>query len=181
MNCMTRLRINVKNDKAIDEAALKAIDGVLGIVHDRENYVEVVVGPGKSSKCIEVCRRMGIPSTNLDWQANKEAVKSRQKDNPARSALKIFGEIFVPLIPGVIASGLCAGINTLIMQLNPGWANDRILGVLCLMLGLINTSFLTYLTAWTGYRAAERFGGSRSKNGSAATSPPRWTSSSRRS
>ena len=159
MNCMTRLRINVKNDKAIDEAALKAIDGVLGIVHDRENYVEVVVGPGKSSKCIEVCRRMGIPSTNLDWQANKEAVKSRQKDNPVRSALKIFGEIFVPLIPGVIASGLCAGINTLIMQLNPGWANDRILSVLCLMLGLINTSFLTYLTAWTGYRAAERFGG----------------------
>ena len=165
-NCMTRLRIKVKDDQAIDTEALKSVAGVLGIVHDRANYVEVVVGPGKSSKCGAVCRQMGIPasgpqdlSKEQDWKKNKEAVKARQKDSSVRSALKIFGEIFVPLIPGVIASGLCAGLNILIQQTNPGWEESRFLSVVCTLLSLIHTSFLTYLTAWTGYRAAERFGG----------------------
>ena len=165
-NCMTRLRIKVKDDQAIDTAALKSVSGVLGTVHDRANYVEVVVGPGKSSKCGAVCRQMGIPASGLqdlskeqDWKKNKEAFKAGQKDSSVRSALKIFGEIFVPLIPGVIASGLCAGLNILIQQTNPGWEESRFLSVVCTLLSLIHTSFLTYLTAWTGYRAAERFGG----------------------
>ena len=216
-NCMTRLRIQVRDDSAIDEKGLKSIDGVLGIVHDRENYIEVVVEPGKSSKCGAVCRQMGIPAADLstaqsagaadsaakhsapqdagtgpdsseprvaaagsagnpsdptaareetgprtaapDWQQNKAAFKAGQKNNSIRNALKIFGEIFVPLIPGVIASGLCAGINNLIMQMNPAWADDHFLNIVCTMLSLIHASFLGYLTAWTGYRAAERFGG----------------------
>ena len=121
-NCMTRLRIKVKDDQKIDAEALKQVKGVLGIVQDRKNYIEVVVGPGKSSKCGEVCRKMGIPTADVDqadeaggqgnadakgsvsgdWRGNKEAVKAMQKENPVRSALKVFGEIFVPLIPGVI-------------------------------------------------------------------------------
>ena len=123
-NCMTRLRIKVKDDQKIDAEALKQVKGVLGIVQDRKNYIEVVVGPGKSSKCGEVCRKMGIPTADVDqadeaggqsnadakgsvsgdWRGNKEAVKAMQKENPVRSALKVFGEIFVPLIPGVIAA-----------------------------------------------------------------------------
>lgn len=184
-NCMTRLRIKVKDDQKIDEGALKSADGVLGVIHDRDHYVEVVVGPGRSSKCGAVCRQMGIPasdheqegagsgekasasaadsaaavSAGSDWKENKAAVKAAQKENPVRNALKIFGEIFVPLIPGVIASGLCAGVNILIQQLVPGWAENKLLSIVCTILGLINTSFLTYLTAWAGYRAAERFGG----------------------
>ena len=62
INCMTRLRLTVKDDSAIDEEGLKAIEGVLGVIHDRPDYTEVVVGPGMSSKCGDVCRSMGIPS-----------------------------------------------------------------------------------------------------------------------
>lgn len=179
-NCMTRLRIEVKDDGVIDEESLRKIKGVLGIVHDRQNYVEVVVGPGRSSKCCEVCRKMGLTAANTDgrrsdiessaeavkkadagsdWKKNKAEIKSKQKDNSVRNALKVFGEIFVPLIPGVIASGLCAGVGILLQQLFPGWEENRFLNILCTILSLIQTSFLTYLTAWTGYRAAERFGG----------------------
>lgn len=167
-NCMTRLRVTVKDDHGIDEPALRSTEGVLGVIHDRANYVEVVVGPGKSSKCGAVCRQMGIPAAAPDvkdrpaapdWKENRAAVRAGQKDNAVRSALKVFGEIFVPLIPGVIASGLCAGISILLQQLFPGWAEDPFLSVVCTVLSLIHTSFLTYLTAWTGYRAAERFGG----------------------
>lgn len=60
-NCMTRLRVRVKDDAKIDDEGLKAIEGVMGIVHDRTGYVEIVVGPGKCRKCADICRDMGIP------------------------------------------------------------------------------------------------------------------------
>ena len=56
-NCMTRVRINVKDDSKIDEAALKETDGVLGIVHNQQGYVEVVVGPGKCRQVVDICKK----------------------------------------------------------------------------------------------------------------------------
>ena len=41
-NCMTRLRIEVKDDTKINEEAIKKIEGVLGVVHDRPGYIEIV-------------------------------------------------------------------------------------------------------------------------------------------
>ena len=162
-NCMTRLRINVKNDGAINEAALKNIEGVMGIVHDRAGYIEVVVGPGKCRKCSDYCKELGIPAAadataGGDWKANKAAIKAGQKDNKLKGMLKTFGDIFVPLIPGVIAAGLCAGLNTLLGQLFPGSENPALI-LITNFLSMINTAFMTYLTAWAGYRAAEKFGG----------------------
>jgi len=89
-NCMTRLRVRVKDDAKIDDEGLKAIEGVMGIVHDRTGYVEIVVGPGKCRKCADICRDMGIPadaaaSTANDWQTNKAAVKAGQKQIRSRN------------------------------------------------------------------------------------------------
>jgi len=165
-NCMTRLRVHVKNDGEIKDAELKGIEGVLGIVHDQTGYIEVVIGPGKVRKCADICKEMGIPvsteggmAAGEDWKANKAAVKAGQKESKVKALLKTFGEIFVPLIPGVIAAGLCAGIATLIGQLAPNYAEIPVLAVIYHILTLINTAFMTYLTAWAGYRAAEKFGG----------------------
>ena len=165
-NCMTRLRLEVREDAKIDEAGLKGIEGVMGIVHDRTNKVEVVVGPGKCRKCADICRDMGIPASSdnaNDWQANKAAVKANQKQSPIKGMLKTFGDIFVPLIPGVVAAGLCAGFTSLIGQVMPNWAESSFWSVVYNLLGLVNSAFLAYLPAWAGYRAAERFG-----------APPSW-------
>ena len=159
-NCMTRLRIHVQDDSKIDDNGLKNIEGVLGIVHDNPGYIEIVVGPGKCRKCADICAAMGIPvsaegATENDWKANKEAIKAGQKQSKLKGMLKTFGEIFVPLIPGVIAAGLCSGFATLLTQLVPGYAEDTFWGVVYNLLTLINQSFMTYITAWAGYRAAE--------------------------
>ncbi len=166
-NCMTRLRVHVKDDKGINEAALKGIEGVMGIVHDAPGYVEVVIGPGKVRKCADICKDMGIPVSSEsgttvggDWKANKEAIKSTQKQSRVKALLKTFGEIFVPLIPGVIAAGLCAGISTLLGQLTKDMAEvPAVLNIINQFLSMVNAAFMTYLTAWAGYRAAEKFGG----------------------
>ena len=164
-NCMTRLRIQVREDNKIQEDALCRVEGVLGVVHDHTGYLEVVVGPGKSRKCADLCAAMGIPtaaapavSTEKDWHDNKAAWKAGQESGRIRSMLKTFGEIFVPLLPGVIAAGLCSGLATLLSQVYPGYADNAFWNIVYNLLSLINASFMTYLTAWAGYRAAERFG-----------------------
>ena len=76
-----------------------------------------------------------------------------------RNALRVIGDIFIPLLPGIICAGLCGGFATLIAQTVPNYAENNVWAFIYHILTLINTSMMTFLTAWAGYRAAERFGG----------------------
>ena len=161
-NCMTRLRVVTKDEASVNETGLNGMADVLGLVHDRACSYEVVVGPGKSRKYADICHDMGLASApenaGDDWKQNKARIKAGQKENRIKAVLKIIGDIFVPLIPGVIAAGLCAGVASLITQLIPDYAAIPAWNLVYTLLSLINTSFMTYITAWVGYRAAERFG-----------------------
>ena len=179
-NCMTRLRVVVKDASAADEDEIRSQEDVMGIVHDRENYIEIVVGPGKSRKYADLCREMGLPSGSVevsgssgtsgsnktgddtpesgDWRTYKEKMRSRQKAGRIKAGLKLIGDIFVPLIPGIITAGLCAGFASLIAQTVPDYGDKKVWSIIWQLLTVINLSFMSYLTAWAGYRAAERFG-----------------------
>lgn len=157
VNCMTRLRITVRDDAAIHADALKALPGVLAVFHRQANYVEVVVGPGKSRRCMDALREMGIHSG--ENPATAAAAVRETSDGRFRRVMRLFGRIFAPLIPGIIVSGLCAGVAALIAQLAPGYADNPALSVTYQLLTGINAAFMTYLSAWAGYRAAEVFGG----------------------
>ena len=165
-NCMTRLRVVTKEETPVNEAGLRSMVDVLGLVHDRTCSYEVVVGPGKSRKYADICHDMGlasaaenaVESAGDDWKQNKARIKAGQKESRIRKIFKIIGDIFVPLIPGVIAAGLCAGLASLITQLVPDYASVPGWNLVYTLLSLINTAFMTYITAWIGYRAAERFG-----------------------
>ena len=164
INCMTRVRIRVNRDDAVRDDDLRALDGVLSIIHNQQGYLEVVVGPGKSRKCIDVFRALGIPSTAPETQTVSEAAKedATPKDSVHarfKAFFKTFGQIFAPLIPGVIAAGICAGVASLISQAVPGYAEHKALAAAYSLLTGINAAFMTYLTAWAGYRTAEVFGG----------------------
>ena len=81
------------------------------------------------------------------------------KRDGIRHALRIIGDIFIPLLPSIISAGLCGGVASLIAQAVPNYADNNIWAFLYQILTLINTSMMSFLTAWAGYRAAERFGG----------------------
>ena len=76
-----------------------------------------------------------------------------------RYGLRVIGDIFVPLLPGIICAGLCAGIASLISQAVPHYADVPVWAFIYQILTLIHSSMMTFLTAWAGYRASERFGG----------------------
>ena len=154
-NCMTRLRVTVRNEKNVDENGLKTSDEVLGIVHDRKNNYEIVVGPGKCKKYADELHSMGIGTAA---KGTDSAAPSGRRIDKIKATLKIIGDIFVPLIPGVMTAGLCAGFASLLTQLAPEYKDNSVLFIIYDLLTLISASFMTYITAWAGYRAAQRFG-----------------------
>ena len=159
-NCMTRLRVNLKDYTKADIEGLKATEGVLQVI-EMDN-LHIVLGPGKAKKVTDLFKAdAGVTeavSTDASWQENKAAMKAGQKQGKVKTALKAVGDIFVPLIPGVIAAGICSGLATLITQANPGYAEVKWLFILHQFLTMINTAFMGSITAWAGYRAAEKFG-----------------------
>jgi len=167
-NCMTRLRVTVVDEDCVDEAAIKKEHTVLGLVHDREAYYEIVVGPGKAKIYANAVRDMLKDVPHAKASANTKDAQRVQDASPKKSptvrerlkrGCKILGGIFVPLIPGFIVSGICGSFAMIIQQLVPGYSDSIFWGCLYNVLYLIQQSLLTYLTAWTGYRAAEQFGG----------------------
>ena len=158
-NCMTRLRVNLRDYNKADIEGLKATEGVLQVI--QMDNLHVVLGPGKAKKVTDLFKEdAGVAgmSTDASWQDNKAAMKAGQKQGKVKTALKAVGDIFVPLIPGVIAAGICSGIATLITQVQPEYATIKWLFILHQFLTMINTAFMGSITAWAGYRAAEKFG-----------------------
>ena len=81
------------------------------------------------------------------------------KRNRIHHILKTIGDIFIPLLPGIICAGLCGAFASLISQTVLNYTDNIVWAFLYQILSLINSSMMTFLTAWAGYRAAERFGG----------------------
>ncbi|MBR2803689.1 MAG: PTS transporter subunit EIIC, partial [Eggerthellaceae bacterium] len=181
-NCMTRLRITVVDEALVDETAIKQNTAVLGVVHDQHAYYEIVVGPGKAKTYANKVRGMLKNSASANAAvsasattsatdatvATAKAAGSTDPTNPSdqkpslservKHFCKILGGIFVPMIPGFIVSGICGSFAMIIQQLVPGYSDNVVWGCLYNLLFLIQQSLLAYLTAWTGYRAAEQFG-----------------------
>ncbi len=165
INCMTRLRVTVKNEALVNATDLRRDPKIIGVLHDRALYFELVVGPGRAAAYAAVCRQMGIPAADSAAGSRPKASDTAPlTPTPGRgrvalrSALKAVGEIFVPLIPGIIVAGLCSGFASLLAQVVPNYRDIRHWYLIWQMLSLISTSFMSFITAWAGYRAAERFG-----------------------
>lgn len=107
-NCMTRVRVSVKNNDKVDFKNLDEIPGVIKVIKD--DTIQVVVGPGKSKKIADEMKKLcGEISTNDDeWKKTKESVKSKQ--SKFSSVLRRLANIFIPLIPAIIGAGLLNGI-----------------------------------------------------------------------
>lgn len=167
-NCMTRIRMDVSDHGLIDEQQLKEIPGVLGVVNDEQ--LQVVIGPGKVNK-VEAAmeaysgNKSGERSGSKRAQAEERAqevkaeAKEKQKKSPFKSLLKDIANIFVPMIPAFVGSGLIAGIAAIISNLitsktltGEGWVQ------VALVLNIIKNGMFTYLPIYTGINAARVWG-----------------------
>ena len=164
-NCMTRLRVTLKDNSKADIAGLKNTEGVLGVVED--STMQIILGPGKARKVTDLFKvdaglGAGGTSTDKSWEENKAAVKAGQKQSKVKDALRLIANIFTPLIPAVIAGGLFNGFASLMGQI-PVCAAGIASGagfwfILQNLFSLFGAAFMGYFAIYTGVRAAEVFG-----------------------
>ncbi len=160
VNCMTRLRISIKDKSRVNLEDLKKVEGVLGVVEDVA--LQVVLGPGKAKKvCDLFTQDAGVANTtSTDWKENKAAIKAGQKQSKVKTALRTIADIFIPMLPAIIAAGLFNGFASLIGQLAPAQiaSKEGFIFILQTVFSLIGGGFLSYFAIYTGINSAKKFG-----------------------
>nr|WP_206507008.1 PTS transporter subunit EIIC [Streptomyces chrestomyceticus] len=183
-HCMTRLRLGVADRSLVQDAALKALPAVLGVVED-DTY-QIVLGPGTVARVTQEFAALvdagrdappapAVPpatadptgtalSTAEELAAQGAALKARQKARnatPVKLFLRRIADIFVPLIPALIGCGIIAGLNGLL-------TNFGLLPALVPALAAIASGFMSLIAVFVGYHTAKEFGGTPVLGGAVA-------------
>ncbi len=170
-NCMTRLRLTLRDREQIQLDNLKKIPGVLGVVNG-DDQLQIILGPGKAQTASEMMntllnaqpRQPQGSHEQADLQSlasqNKQQMKAKQ-NSAVHNFLTKFATIFTPLIPGFIAAGLLLGFATLMQQtlvvdgVTPAvWLKSLIAYMKVFSIGLF-----TFLSILIGYNTQKAFGG----------------------
>lgn len=116
-NCMTRVRVEVHNDEHLDVPRLKQLSGVSGYVKQGQQH-QLIVGPGKAAQVVDAMRALMVGGESVaidDVERTKAQAKARYKA-PMSDALRQLANVFIPLIPAFIASGLITGIINILKR-----------------------------------------------------------------
>lgn len=180
-NCMTRVRMTISNQTRVNIAALKSIEGVLGVVED--DTLQVIVGPGKSSKVANVINDLlkgqpadATPLSNVEQKAQLAREKAK-KQTRTKVILKHIANIFVPILPSLIAAGILMGINNVLVNSAASWAlahhvaapgdlsptqavlDQRHMFGISQFLDIVSKALFGFLAIYTGVTAAKEFDG----------------------
>lgn len=155
-HCATRLRLVIADNSKVNKEALEDAEGVKG-VFEASGQLQIIFGTGVVNKVYdEFIAMAGITA------ASKEEVKqaAASKANPFQRFIKTLGDIFVPIIPAIVASGFLMGImESLNFLINNGYihmSNESSLFVLANMFS--NTAYV-FLPVLIGFSGAKVFGG----------------------
>lgn len=161
-NCMTRLRISLKDDSLLNKAKLEKVEGVMGVVKSGQE-VQVIVGPGTASKVSNyVKENTSIKVTDNPEFGQADEMKKQVKEQykaPGSGFLNKIAQIFIPLIPAFIGSGLIMGINNILNT--KGSVSPNVTGLLAAFSGAV----FGYLAIMVGMNAARVFGASTAIGG----------------
>ncbi|HAX1009611.1 TPA: PTS transporter subunit EIIC, partial [Enterococcus faecium] len=179
VHCMTRVRMKIINDDLVNVSELKAIPGVLGVVEDEQ--LQVIIGPGKVNKVaqqmvdlagVKLGEKLSSVSTatanssasgkdrvNERAQEMKAAQKSKQKPSKIKSVLKDISNIFVPMIPAFVGTGIVAGIAAVLANLVTAGTLDAATWQQYIdVMNILKNGMFSYLVIYTGINAAQVFG-----------------------
>lgn len=150
-HCATRLRlVTVANDR-INMKKLEDIDGVKG-VFSSNGQLQIIIGTGTVNKVYE--EFLAVSGMTA---ATKEDVKAAAaaKQPLMKRMVKTLGDVFVPILPAIVASGLMMGLVEALGKAIPGFSDSAWYGILDM---ISNTAF-TFLPAIIAVSAARVFGG----------------------
>ncbi len=155
-HCATRLRLVLVDNAKCDAKAVEEIEGVKG-VFSASGQLQIILGTGVVNKVYdEFIAISGLSAATKDEV--KAAAAARQ--NPFKRAIKTLGDIFVPIIPAIVASGFLMGImEALNFMVNNNFLNIDTSGSIYVFANLFSNTAYTFLPILIAYSAAKAFGG----------------------
>ncbi len=155
-HCATRLRLVTVDNGKIDMKALEDVEGVKG-VFSSNGQLQLIIGTGTVNKVYdEFLKVTGLTA------ATKEDVKAAAaaKQPLPKRMIKTLGDIFVPIIPAIVASGFLMGImEALTFMVNNGFLNIDTSGSIYVFANLFANTAYTFLPILIAFSAARAFGG----------------------
>lgn len=150
-HCATRLRLVMIDDAKVDKEAIEALEGVKGCFRNA-GQMQIIFGSGLVNKVhAAFVREAGISESSKSEAADIAA----QKLNPLQRIARVLSNIFVPIIPAIVASGLLMGLLGMVKTY--GWANAD--SALFIMLDMFSSAAFIILPILIGFTAAREFGG----------------------
>ena len=148
-HCATRLRVMVKDEAKINKDAIENLEKVQGAFFNSGQY-QIIFGTGTVNKMYDEVVALGLP-TSTKSEMKAEAAK---QGNWFQRAIRTFGDVFVPIIPVIVATGLFMGVRGLLNALGMTLPED----VTTYTQILTDTAFIILpgLVVWSTFRV---FGG----------------------
>lgn len=150
-HCATRLRLVIADNSKANKKTLENIDGVKG-VFEASGQLQIIIGTGTVNKVYdEFIALAGIEAASKDDVKAAAAAKSPWY----KRAVKTLGDIFVPIIPAIVATGLLNGLLGGLGRAFPSLADSQFFG----LLNIFSNAALVFLPILIAISAAKIFGG----------------------
>ncbi len=163
-HCATRLRLVLKDDDKVDQAALDNNPDVKGTFKMDGQY-QVIIGAGDVNHVYaELINQTGLKEVSTDEV--KQIAAQGHKQNPVMAFIKILSEIFVPIIPALVAGGLLMAVNNIFKSEGLFGSQSliaqypQISGISDMLTVLADAPFI-YMPVLLGISTAKRFGGNQ--------------------
>ncbi|NMM63813.1 PTS beta-glucoside transporter subunit IIBCA [Clostridium sp. P21] len=148
-HCSTRLRLVLKDNKKANKSKLEAMEEVKG-VFESAGQLQIIIGQGAVNKVYDAL----VSGTNISKSSMGEAKKAAMKNmNPLQKFARVLSNIFVPIIPAIVASGLLMGV--LGMCSTFGWINSK--SGMFVLLDMFSNAAFVFLPVLIAFSAAKEF------------------------
>ena len=149
-HCATRLRLVIADNAKVKKTVLEGIDGVKG-VFEAAGQLQIIIGTGTVNKVYdEFIKLAGVEAASKDDVKKAAAAKAPWY----KQAIKTLGDIFVPIIPAIVATGLLCGLLGGLSKAFPGMSDSH----LYTLLDMFSNAALTFLPILIAVSAAKIFG-----------------------
>ena len=154
-HCATRLRLVIADNSKADKTALENVDGVKG-VFEASGQLQIILGTGTVNKVFDEFIAIAGITASTKAEAKEAAA---EKQNWFMKAIKLLGDIFVPIIPAIVASGFLMGImNALDFMNNNGFLHISTTSSIYVFATLFSNIAYTFLQILIAFSAAKAFG-----------------------
>ena len=153
-HCATRLRLVLADNEKADIKAMEEVDLVKG-VFVAGDQVQIIFGTGLVN---DVCEVMGELNHMNTMSLGDLKTKAGQKMNPLQKALKALSDVFIEIMPGILAAALLTGLSSVLGNLSAVESNETLYGIVRLI-NISSGAIFGFLPLCVAYSTVKRFGG----------------------